>query len=100
MPDERTTLKRAIDKYLKSLAPAVWYRKKWGGGNMEHEGDPDYTLCAWGRFGCIEAKHPVTRPKLEPAQVFTTRAIQRAGGFLIEAYDVSDVVVGLAAIHA
>jgi hypothetical protein len=93
MPDERTTLKAAIDKYLKSLAPAVWFRKKWGGGIYQHKGDSDYMLCAYGRFGVIEAKHPITKPELKIDQREFQKKIMRAGGFVAEVTDLSDVII-------
>jgi hypothetical protein len=93
MPDERTTLKREIDAYLKTLAPNVWFRKKWGGGIYGNSGDSDYTVCAWGRFGVIEAKHPIKKPKLKPDQVFYQKEIVRAGGFVIEATSVGEIQV-------
>jgi hypothetical protein len=100
VPDERTTLKNAIDKYLKTLAPHVWFRKQWGGGIYQHSGDSDYTICAWGRFGVIESKHPIDKPPLEEAQKLFQEKITRAGGFVIQATCVSDVIVSLENIRA
>lgn len=95
MPNERETLKRQIDKYLDTLVPGVWSRKIWGGGIYGHEGDSDWVVCAWGRFGFIEAKHPIKKKKLEAAQTFTQEYVRRAGGWTVEAHDVSDVVVAI-----
>jgi hypothetical protein len=99
VPDERTTLKNAIDRYLKQLAPEVWYRKKWGGGAYQHKGDPDYYLCAWGRYVAIEAKHPIKQPELEADQTMTLEKLQKAGAFVIHATSVQDVVNGLDAVR-
>lgn len=98
MPNERETLKKQIDALLKSLGPGVWYRKKWGGGVHGHEGDWDWTLCVYGYFVVIEAKHPITHPELKPAQVLFGQNIKAAGGVCIEAMSVSDVRKGLQAI--
>lgn len=95
MPNERETLKTRIDEYLKTLAPNVWNRKKWGGGVYQHEGDWDWFVCAWGSFGVIEAKHPITHPDLAPAQKLFGQKIKAAGGFCIEATGVHDVRNGL-----
>jgi hypothetical protein len=99
VPNERETLKRQIDQYLKSLAPDVWFRKNWGGGVYGHSGDSDWVVCVRGRFVFIEAKHPVKKPKLEADQKFTQENVRRAGGFTIEATDVSDVVVSLSRLR-
>ena len=100
MPNERTTLKNQIDAYLRELRPHVWFRKKWGGGVFQHEGDWDYFVIYYGLGGVIEAKHPITRPKLAPAQIVFGNTIVRAGGFAIEAFSVNDVRLGLAKAHA
>ena len=83
MPDERTTLKASIDSYLKTLAPSVWYRKRWGGGVYQHSGEWDYVLCVDGQHVEVEAKHPVTKPPLKADQENHGRRIRAAGGITV-----------------
>jgi len=98
--DERTSLKRQVDNYLKSLVPDVYVRKVWGGGTFGHEGDWDYVVCAWGRYVEIELKHPVKKSDLSRAQVYHGERIKRAGALTIVAHSVVDVVDGLNAIES
>lgn len=83
MANERTTLKRACDRYLTGLPKGspVWFFKVHG-GILQRVGVPDYLGCIAGRFVAIELKHPTETTKLSRIQAKTGQLIRQAGGLV------------------
>lgn len=83
MPNERTTLKKAVDEYLQGLAKRrapVWFFKV-AGGPFQKVGIPDFIGCVSGMFVAIELKHP-TDQNSKPSRIqrYVAGLIIRAGG--------------------
>ena len=81
MADERTTLKREIDKAIRALKGApVWFFKVHG-GHWQRVGIPDYIGVVKGRFVSVELKHPTDMNSVSsPVQRLVASYIMDAGG--------------------
>jgi hypothetical protein len=84
-----STLCALISKYLKSLAPDVWFFRPTGMG-YGRTGIPDFIVCRHGQFLALEAKSG--RDTVKPWQERELAAIQAAGGAALVVRELADVV--------
>lgn len=91
MPDERTTLKNAVNKYLTTLEPDVFWEKRSPGLGSK-TGTADYTGIAWGLPFALEIKHPNGRGVTKADQKLYAKKVTRAGGYAYSACSVGEVV--------
>ena len=81
---------KKIREHVESIGGFVF---KVHGGPQMMAGLPDLIVCIQGLFVGIEVKQPGQNPA--PRQVFVHSLIRRAGGCVIVAHNVEEVIEGL-----